>query len=243
MRIHWAGQLATMLQCMSPVMAETEVRRRPRFGRYRELSGPKADIAETTLLTHIRSGVCIAAVEAMLIFTGGRPQYTRFTGLDSTERSVKVNAGGLNRVEGIGFLQPHFEYDVFVSYSHGVRAGDAAAPLKDWTLELISRLETDIRAAYTEFDDLQIWRDKQIDPTIHLTDELRGKVKSSGILMIVMSPRYLGSTWCKDELDWFKQQVENRGRDQGCVFVTQPRPISSNNRCRLFDQLRNGRWM
>ena len=30
---------------------ETAVPRRPRFGRYRGLSGPKADIAETTLLT------------------------------------------------------------------------------------------------------------------------------------------------------------------------------------------------
>jgi predicted ATPase len=36
--------------------AETEVPRRPRFGRYRGLSGPKADIAETTLLTHLGRG-------------------------------------------------------------------------------------------------------------------------------------------------------------------------------------------
>ena len=92
---------------------------------------------------------------------------------------------------GMAFLRPHFEYDVFASYSHGVRGGDTDAPLKDWTLELIRRLETDIRAVDTEFDDLHIWRDEQIDPTIHLSDELRGKVKSSGILMIVMSPRYL----------------------------------------------------
>lgn len=92
---------------------------------------------------------------------------------------------------GMAFLRPHFEYDVFASYSHGVRGGDTDAPLKDWTLELIRRLETDIRAVDAEFDDLHIWRDEQIDPTIHLSDELRGKVKSSGILMIVMSPRYL----------------------------------------------------
>ena len=34
--------------------SETEVPRRPRFGRYRGLSGPKADIAEATLLTPFR---------------------------------------------------------------------------------------------------------------------------------------------------------------------------------------------
>ena len=119
----------------------------------------------------------------------------------------------------MAFLQPYFEYDAFVSYSHGVRAGESDAPLRDWTLELIRRLETDIQLVDTEFDDLHIWRDEQIDPTIHLSDELRAKVSHSGILMIVMSPRYLASTWCKDELAWFNQQVEDRARDQGRVFV------------------------
>ncbi len=119
----------------------------------------------------------------------------------------------------MGFLRPYFEYDAFVSYSHGIRSGDVDAPLKDWTLDLIRKLETDIRLVDTEFDDLHIWRDEQIDPTIQLTDELRAKVSHSGILMIMMSPRYLASTWCRDELEWFKQQVEDRTRDHGRVFV------------------------
>ncbi len=119
----------------------------------------------------------------------------------------------------MAFLLPHFEYDVFVSYSHGAIGRESDAPLRDWTLELINRLETDIRAVDTEFDDLFIWRDESIDPTIQITDELRGKVKSSGILLIVMSPRYLTSSWCKDELEWFRQQIQERERDQGRIFV------------------------
>jgi len=119
----------------------------------------------------------------------------------------------------MAFLRPYFEYDAFLSYSHGIRPGDADAPLRDWTLELIRRLGTDIRLVDTEFDDLQMWRDEQIDPTIQLTDELRAKVSQSGILMIVMSPTYLTSAWCRDELDWFKQQIEDRARNQGRVFV------------------------
>jgi hypothetical protein len=126
----------------------------------------------------------------------------------------------------MAFLRPLFEYDVFVSYSQGGRAGNADTPLKDWTLDLIRRLETDIRAVDTEFDDLHIWRDEQIDPTIHLTDELRAKVTGSGILIIVMSPRYLASAWCQDELQWFKQQVEDRLRDQGRVFVVRALPTN-----------------
>jgi hypothetical protein len=119
----------------------------------------------------------------------------------------------------MAFLRPYFEYDAFVSYSHGLPEGEREFPLRDWTRTLIRRLVTDIKLVDTEFDDLQIWRDENIDPTIQLTDELRAKVSQSGILIIVMSPRYLASAWCKDELDWFKQQVEDRMRDQGRVFV------------------------
>ena len=140
----------------------------------------------------------------------------------------------------MAFLLPYFEYDVFVSYSHGVQGGESEtdAPLRDWTLELIRRLETDIRAVDTEFDDLHIWRDEQIDPTIHISDELRGKVKSSGILLIVMSPRYLTSTWCQNELEWFRQQVQDRERDQGRVFVVRVLRTDEN---RWPDFLRDAR--
>ena len=118
----------------------------------------------------------------------------------------------------MAFLLPHFEYDAFVSYSHGVPPGQIEAPLRDWTLRLIKNLESDTKVD-PDFDALHIWRDEQIDPTLFLTDELRAKVTYSGILMIVMSPRYLTSAWCKDELEWFKQQVLGRARDQGRVFV------------------------
>jgi hypothetical protein len=119
----------------------------------------------------------------------------------------------------MAFLTPYFEYDAFVSYSHGVIGAESDTPLRDWTLELVRRLEADIRAVDTEFDDLVVWRDLHIDPTIHVTDELRGKVRTSGILLIMMSPRYLTSAWCKDELEWFRQQVQDRERDHGRVFV------------------------
>ncbi len=138
----------------------------------------------------------------------------------------------------MAFLVPYFEYDVFVSYSHGVHGRESDAPLRDWTLDLIRRLETDIRAVDTEFDDLHIWRDEQIDPTIHVSDELRGKVKSSGILLIVMSPRYLTSAWCKDELEWFREQVQERERDQGRVFIVRVLRTDEN---RWPDFLRDAR--
>ena len=42
------------------------------------------------------------------------------------------------------YLAPHFDPDVFVSYSHGDPRADNCSPLKDWTQTLIRRLESEV---------------------------------------------------------------------------------------------------
>src|SRR5260370_37887751 len=116
-------------------------------------------------------------------------------------------------------LSTHFDPDVFVSYSHGDPRGDGRSPLKEWTQRLIRELENQILALDTEFDALNIWMDDQIDPTSHLTAEVRKTVSASGMLLIVMTKRYLASSWCHDELEWFRRQIHDRAGDAGRVFV------------------------
>lgn len=116
-------------------------------------------------------------------------------------------------------LAPHFDPDVFVSYSHGDPIADRRAPLREWTQALVQRLEEGLHALETEFDDLDLWMDRKIDPTAHLTDELKRKVGKCGILVIVMSKRYLNSKWCKEEREWFKAQIKERPGTDGRVFV------------------------
>ena len=118
----------------------------------------------------------------------------------------------------MAFLAPHFDFDVFVSYSQG-DPSRMGSELKNWTRKLINDIRDDIQSTDTEFDELAIWYDEKIDPTADLSDTLRAHVRSSGILLIVMSPRYLKSRWCTDELDWFREQIQDRSRDQGRVFV------------------------
>ena len=88
------------------------------------------------------------------------------------------------------YLAPHFDPDVFVSYSHGAPSG-GVAPLRDWSRDLVEKLKAGIRALKTEFDGLEVWMDPDIDPTALLTDELKSKAGTCGVLMIVMSERYL----------------------------------------------------
>jgi hypothetical protein len=124
----------------------------------------------------------------------------------------------------MAYLAPHFDYDVFVSYSHADPLGRGDSPLKRWTLSLIDKLERDILAIAVEFDSLHIWHDPEIDPTMHLTPELRGKVYKPCILMIIMSNRYLTSAWCKDELEWFREQIHGRANEQGRIFIIRAQP-------------------
>ena len=124
----------------------------------------------------------------------------------------------------MAYLRPHFDPDVFVSYSHGDPRGAGESPLKAWTQALIKRLENQILSLDTEFDDLRVWMDAQIDPTAHLTQDLKTRVGSSGVLIVVMSKRYLASTWCHDELEWFRDQIHWRSGDLGRVFVVRAQP-------------------
>ncbi len=125
------------------------------------------------------------------------------------------------------YLAPYFEADAFVSYSHGDPLGQGDAPLKQWTLALIQKLEREIRSIDPEFANVTLWRDEHVDPTMHLTSALRGKVGASCILLIVMSRYYLASSWCKDELDWFAEQVRDRSLDHGRVFILRAQPTDA----------------
>ena len=119
----------------------------------------------------------------------------------------------------MAYLEPHFDPDVFVSYSHGDPRGAGDLPLKTWTQALLRKLESQVLSLDTEYDALHIWMDEQIDPTANITTELRDKVGASGVLIIVMSKRYLASSWCRDELEWFRKQIRDRAGEHGRVFV------------------------
>ena len=93
---------------------------------------------------------------------------------------------------------------------------------------LIEALIADISSLSDEFDALAVWYDRDLDPTLKLTPELRRKVKAAAVLMILMSPRYLKSAWCGDERAWFHEQIEDRAGDEGRVFVVRAVPTDDS---------------
>lgn len=117
------------------------------------------------------------------------------------------------------YLGDPFQHDIFVSYAWGDPKGKGTTPLQEWSRWLIDHLEAQIRSPWPEFDPLAIFIDEKLDPTLALTQELREKVQAAGLLLIIMSERWLASSWCKHEIEWFRQQVTNRGGINGSVVV------------------------
>lgn len=116
-------------------------------------------------------------------------------------------------------MEPHFEADAFISFSHGDPHGKGDASWTQWVRALAERLEEQVRANHPEFADIQIWHDGLFDPTAHLTPGLREKVESSCIMLIVMSHYYLTSQWTRDEAKWFQDQISALAIDKDRVFV------------------------
>jgi hypothetical protein len=62
----------------------------------------------------------------------------------------------------MAYLEPHYDPDVFVSYSHGDPRGAGDSPLKTWTRALLRKLESQILSLDTEYDALHVWMSKLI---------------------------------------------------------------------------------
>ena len=128
------------------------------------------------------------------------------------------------------YLRLPFEHDVFVSYAHGRAERESGVPgIKHWTKKLEENLRGDIVDFNPEFADFDVFIDTQLDPTLPLSDEIRRKVASSALLLVIMSDWYLHSVWCGDEREWFAGEIARRGIQQGVVIVVRAHPTRHEN--------------
>ena len=125
----------------------------------------------------------------------------------------------------MSFVGDPFSHDLFVSYSHGAARDTGRSRLASWSETLVEELEVELKDVEPAFDKrLDIFIDKELDPTLHLTPQLKGKVGDAAMLLVIMSPRYLASDWCQKELSWFEAEIKGRDKGKGCVLVVRALP-------------------
>lgn len=114
---------------------------------------------------------------------------------------------------------PKQGHDLFISYAH-VDNPPLFGAEQGWVSTLVRDLRNLLAQKLGRREDVSIWWDKKNLLGNHeITPEIRTKIQRSATLLLVLSPGYLKSRWCNQEMDLFFKTMG--GKSQGRVFVVE----------------------
>jgi hypothetical protein len=115
---------------------------------------------------------------------------------------------------------PNYKYDIFVSYAHvdnellpGAQTG--------WVTTLIDALNKLLAQKLGRADAYTLWMDYELRGNTSVTPAIYEQLDNSALLLLVFSPAYLASQWCRLELNTFVAKV---GNDSGRIFMVEYQP-------------------
>jgi hypothetical protein len=120
-------------------------------------------------------------------------------------------------VRPMSFVGAPFDYDVFISYSHGDALREGSSRLGDWSKAFAEALEQELRAFPRMGEALKLFFDvskkpgQAVDPLQGLSPGLQAAAGASAILTVLLSPQYLDSDWCRLECEWWEKQQKAVG--------------------------------
>jgi hypothetical protein len=117
---------------------------------------------------------------------------------------------------------PGCEHDVFVSYAHLDNEPMAASEC-GWVDALAERLQIEVSQRLGTRD-FKLWIDHHLDGNHPITPEILTAIRQSATLLVVMSPSYLNSLWCRRERTAFLELIKDRA-GSGRVFVVFAREV------------------
>jgi hypothetical protein len=117
---------------------------------------------------------------------------------------------------------PHDQHDIFVSYAH-VDNAPLAGPDTQWVTNLITGLKAMLGQQLGRADAYSLWMDYELRGNEPLTPSITRQVQNTTILLLILSPGYLASAWCRRELSLFIEQV---GKESGRVFIVEREPVT-----------------
>ena len=98
-----------------------------------------------------------------------------------------------------------FEHDIFLSYARAddepERAGDLG-----WVTQFEQQLATGVRKVLGR--EIRIWRDTSRDQSEVFGPAIQRALDSSAVVIALVSPSSLHSTWCQKELAWFAEACQ-----------------------------------
>jgi hypothetical protein len=119
-----------------------------------------------------------------------------------------------------------YKNDVFISYAHLDNEPTLLVNGKQcgWIDVLVEKLARELRQRLGSKQVKVYLDDNDVAGNYPLTPQLIEAVRSSALLLMIVSPGYLGSEWCKRERDTFLTDVRDRVA-QGSVFALFARAV------------------
>jgi TIR domain len=114
-----------------------------------------------------------------------------------------------------------FEHDIFISYGCvDDQPGDAGE--LGWVSTFLGDLRKRLSERLGRKDNFTIWRDEEkLARNVDLSKQIADAIESSACLLIISSPGYLHSDWCKRERSDFLRWIRDRNASGSRVFVVE----------------------
>ncbi len=114
-----------------------------------------------------------------------------------------------------------FEHDIFISYGCvDDQLGVNGEP--GWVSSFVADLKRRLSERLGRKDNFAIWRDEeQLAKHVDLSEQIAEAIKRSACLLVVLSPGYLKSDWCRRERNDFLKWVRERDASGSRVFVVE----------------------
>ncbi len=112
---------------------------------------------------------------------------------------------------------PNYKHDIFVSYAH-VDNEPLAGAENGWVTTLINSLKILLTKKIGRPDSFSLWMDNELHGNVVITPEILEHLEGSAIFLLILSPGYLASKWCRLELSTFLAKV---GQNSGRFFLVE----------------------
>ena len=105
---------------------------------------------------------------------------------------------------------PHatYDYDIFISYAH-IDNETLTKEQQGWIDMLHDALDLYLGQLLGEKP--RIWRDPKLQGNDYFGEEIVDELMKAALLVSVLSPRYVNSRWCMEELQKFLETAEGQG--------------------------------
>ena len=107
--------------------------------------------------------------------------------------------------------------DIFVSYAH-VDDDPLPGASSGWVSTFVGCLKTRLAQRLGRSDAFSLWMDHELRGSQSITRQLIERARNSATLVVVLSPGYAASSWCRRERETFLDLVQERRRP---VFVVE----------------------